>query len=160
MSDGNTVRATVKWFDPSKGFGFVTPEDGSPAAFLHVSVLNRGGIVSVGEGAVLLCEIAPGGRGPQVTRLAALLDPGAPPGQRSRAEARTGAGAELTGTVKWFKPEKGFGFAEAEDGGKDVFIHMTVLRRCGVATLEPGLRVHMRVREAEKGREATWLALL
>ncbi len=63
----------------------------------------------------------------------------------------------MSGTVKWFKPDKGFGFITAEDSGKDVFIHKSVLRRSGLELLETGQRVQMRVQTADKGREATWI---
>ena len=61
---------------------------------------------------------------------------------------------ELAGTVKWFNGEKGFGFIAGEDGGKDVFIHISVLERAGLRALNEGERVSMRVVETPKGREA------
>ena len=67
---------------------------------------------------------------------------------------------EVSGTVKWFKPDKGFGFVTADDQSKDVFVHKSVLRRCGLMMLESGQRVQMRVQEADKGREATWITPL
>ena len=61
---------------------------------------------------------------------------------------------DVSGTVKWFNPEKGFGFVTAEDGGKDVFVHISVLERSGLKTLAEGERVAMRVVQGQKGREA------
>lgn len=46
----------------------------------------------------------------------------------------------------------------ADDGGKDVFVHKSVLRRCRLGALDTGQRVTMRVRDAERGREAVWVA--
>ncbi|MCF4164190.1 cold shock domain-containing protein [Zavarzinia compransoris] len=66
----------------------------------------------------------------------------------------------MSGTVKWFKPESGFGFIVADDGGKDVFIHKSVLRRCGLMELQSQQRVKMTVQTAQKGREATWIATI
>jgi CspA family cold shock protein len=63
----------------------------------------------------------------------------------------------MMGTVKWFKPDKGFGFITADDSAKDVFVHKSVLRRSGLNLLEAGQRVQMRVQDVEKGREATWV---
>ena len=59
----------------------------------------------------------------------------------------------MAGTVKWFKPDKGFGFITADDSAKDVFVHKSVLRRSGLNVLEAGQRVQMRVQDVEKGRE-------
>ena len=70
------------------------------------------------------------------------------------------AEAEVAGAVKWFKPDKGFGFVVADDGGKDVFVHKSVLRRCSVSHLMPGQRVLLHVRDGAKGREASWIILL
>src|SRR5262249_33777889 len=67
--DGEQIRATVKWFNTAKGFGFVTPADGSPEAFLHLSALKQAGFESVGEGAGMLVEIGQSPKGRQVVRV-------------------------------------------------------------------------------------------
>ncbi|MCL2469565.1 MAG: cold-shock protein [Alphaproteobacteria bacterium] len=66
----------------------------------------------------------------------------------------------MTGSVKWFKPEKGFGFVAPDDGGKDIFIHKSLLTRLGLATLEPMQKVKMQIHTASKGREAISLELV
>ncbi|MCW2237696.1 cold-shock protein [Azospirillum canadense] len=166
LSEGARTRATVRWFNATKGFGFVSPEDGTGDAFLHISVLNRIGRHEIGDGAELLCQILPGGKGPQVAHILEVVSEGVvggagqqPPAADRRA-ASTGPETEVTGTVKWFKPEQGFGFVTADDGAKDVFVHKSVLRRCNLLELATGQRVHLRVREAPKGREASWVVLL
>src|SRR4051812_37090022 len=63
------VRATVKWYNASKGFGFVTPDDGSMDAFLHVSVVEQAGSQSLDEGAIIVCDLADGPKGPQVSTI-------------------------------------------------------------------------------------------
>jgi CspA family cold shock protein len=89
-------------------------------------------------------------------RIVEALSTGAVP-QQTHFHAAPGPEAELSGTVKWFKPDKGFGFITADDSAKDVFVHKSVLRRSGLGVLEAGQRVQMRVQEVEKGREATWV---
>jgi CspA family cold shock protein len=74
-----------------------------------------------------------------------------------RPAPQPAAEEEMSGTVKWFKPDKGFGFVTADDSGKDVFVHKSVLRRSGLNVLEAGQRIQMRVQDVEKGREATWV---
>jgi CspA family cold shock protein len=167
---GTPVRATVKWFNATKGFGFVAPSDGTPDAFLHVSVLANAGHDSIGDGADLMCMIAPGAKGPQVSRVLEVLSLGSASGEAPRRDAPPSRDrvsrdfdapeVEVSGTVKWFKPDKGFGFVTADDQSKDVFVHKSVLRRCGPMMLESGQRVQMRVQEADKGREATWITPL
>lgn len=163
---GTRVTAHVKWFNGEKGFGFVSPADGTPDAFLHASVLGAVGLNSIAEGTEITCEVGQGPKGPQVVR---IIDVGNVPsrgaapmmggggGGGGGAPAPVGEEASVTGAVKWFKPEKGFGFIAADDGGKDVFIHKSVLRKCGLASLDPDQRVRMSVQVTAKGREATWI---
>ena len=66
---GRRVDAKVKWFNASKGFGFVTPADGSQDAFLPMAVLRRAGYEDVREGASITCEIGAGAKGPLVTNV-------------------------------------------------------------------------------------------
>ena len=200
FDDGAQAKAHVKWFNVTKGFGFVAPADGTPDAFLHISVLNRAGLHELSDGTEILCQIAQGPKGPQVTRIVEVLGGGSPVssngngngggyggggggggygGGRDRDRDRDSYGGggyggggggrygapsasdgpliEMSGTVKWFKPDKGFGFVTADDASKDVFVHKSVLRRCGLMQLEAGQRVQMKVQEAPKGREATWI---
>lgn len=161
------VRARLKWFNATKGFGFVSPVDGAPDAFLHVSVLHRAGLQEIGDQAELLCDIGQGPKGPQVMRIVETISFGSAPAQSQQnhgfqpSHGRGGglahAEEEMSGTVKWFKPDKGFGFITADDSAKDVFVHKSVLRRSGLGVLEAGQRVQMRVQDVEKGREATWV---
>jgi len=71
-----------------------------------------------------------------------------------------GPGATLDGVVKWYDPARGFGFILPNDGGKDIFVHITALRRCGIELLEPGQPVRMMVSQAKRGREASSIELL
>ncbi|HYH17682.1 MAG TPA: cold shock domain-containing protein [Azospirillum sp.] len=164
FDDGVQTKALVKWFNVTKGFGFVTPADGTPDAFLHISALNRIGLHEVGEGTEVLCQIVQGPKGPQVSRIVDVLGGGtaapAPRGGHGRGHRDSGPTLELSGTVKWFKPDKGFGFVVADDADTDVFVHKSVLRRSGLHQLESGQRVRMKVQEADKGREATWITLI
>jgi len=122
-----------------------------------MSVLGRAGLEQVAEGTKMLVEIGAGPKGRQVLQVLQVLGvaevpPG--PGGGGRA-APSGPEAELDGTIKWFKPDKGFGFATPDDGGRDVFIHRSVLLRAGLQQIDPGQKVRMRVQNSAKGREAT-----
>lgn len=143
------VRARVKWFNAEKGFGFVVPQDGEPEAFLHASVLARGGVARLSEGAGLLCAIAATPKGPQVVRVDEVTP----------AEAAV-PDQTLAGVVKWYQADKGFGFVVAEDGGRDIFVHKTALRRSGLASLSPGQRVLVALVAGPKGREARTVVVL
>jgi cold shock protein len=161
---GRRVEARVKWFNASKGFGFVTPVDGSPDAFLPVAVLRRAGYEDLREGVSLTCELGDGAKGPLVTSVlkidnsTATSSPSAATSRFDRRAPRPSLTVE--GAVKRFEPEKGYGFIAPDGGGKDVFIHVTALRRSGVTTLDPGQRVRAEVVDGQKGQEAERITLI
>ncbi len=167
--EGPPTEATVKRFNPEKGFGFVTMSDGTGDVFLHISVLQAAGHEAVLPGAKLRAHVGPGQKGRQVSRILEIDESSAtaePPG-RDRSSAPRGkrdtvdpsTAVEVRGTVKWFSGEKGFGFVSADDGEKDVFIHVSVLEKAGLNNLAEGQQVTMRVVQTPKGREAISIAL-
>ncbi len=160
--EGEQVEAVVKWFNLSKGFGFVAPADQSPDAFMHVSVLTRAGLNQIAEGTKLLVLIGQGPKGRQVLSIVSILGQGeiASSGGAGNRPLPEGPTEEMTGTVKWFKADKGFGFVAPDDGGKDVFVHKSAVARLGLAALETGQRLKMSVHTAAKGREALSIELL
>lgn len=58
-----------------------------------------------------------------------------------------------TGTVKWFNPTKGFGFIVPDNGGKDVFVHISAVEKAGLKTLNEGQKVEFELQE-NRGKEA------
>jgi len=156
---GFQTEAVVKWFNLTKGFGFVAPVDGTSDAFIHSSVVSRAGLREVAEGTKLLVQISEGQKGRQVLSIVSVLGMGEVP-QSAPRPAATGPEVELTGIVKWFKPDKGFGFVTPDDGGRDIFVHRTVVLRAGAQSLESGQKVKMMVQTAAKGREASLIELL
>ncbi|HTV43688.1 MAG TPA: cold-shock protein [Stellaceae bacterium] len=161
---GRRVEAKVKWFNSGKGFGFVIMADGTPDAFLPMAVLRRAGFEDVPEGASIACEVGTGAKGPVVTSIldidtstatASATRGGGFPDRRAPRPAMT-----VEGAVKWFEAERGYGFISPDDGGKDVFIHITALRRSGIAALETGQRVRIEVVDGRRGAEAERVMLI
>ena len=60
---------TVKWFNESKGFGFISPSDGSPDVFVHFSVIEGSGFKTLAEGQQVSFEVEKGPKGPQATKV-------------------------------------------------------------------------------------------
>jgi CspA family cold shock protein len=160
LPPGRRVDATVKWFNPSKGFGFVTLSDGTQDAFLPMATLRRAGYEDVREGALITCEVSAGAKGPLVTNVL-NIDTSTVAAQSSGADSHPPRpSTSVEGAVKWFEPEKGYGFISPDGGGKDVFIHITALRRSGVNALEPGQRVRVDVVDGKKGLEADRITVI
>ena len=158
---GRQVDATVKWFNASKGFGFVTMADGSQDAFLPMAILRRAGYEDVREGASITCEVSAGAKGPLVTNVLNIDNSTAvAPGAGMDRRMPQGPATVMEGAVKWFEPDKGYGFISPDGGGKDVFIHITALRRSGVNVLGPGQRVRVDVIDGKKGLEADRITLI
>lgn len=160
---GPPTRATVKWYSPEKGFGFVVLDDGSGDAFLHASVIEQSGrdTSALKPGAALQVRVGQGPKGPQITELidvdesAAAAPPAPAQGQRPAPHQASRAGTrQITGTVKWYNSERGFGFVSVDSGRSEVFVHATVLQRSRLANLSEGQRVTMEVTEGRKGLEA------
>ena len=161
---GPPVRAVVKWFNPEKGFGFVELSDGSGDAFLHGSVLAGSGINAVQPGETVEVRVGPGHKGPHVTEVLSVDSstavPATPRRSGSQAAVSSGLPVEEPGTVKWFDTEKGFGFIARDDGGKDVFVHISALERSGLTGLGERQRVVAEIVEGRKGLEAARVRLV
>ncbi len=154
----SVVKMHLKWFNGAKGFGFLVPEDGSYDAFLHITTLQQAGLHSIGEGAILMCKVHNGDKGSQVREVIEVLDKGNI-NTTPEVDDETGTVA-MGGLVKWYKPEKGFGFIIPDDGMKDVFIHKTLLDKLELDALEAGQRVRVTLKYVEKGREAVDLKVI
>ncbi|HEY0526152.1 MAG TPA: cold shock domain-containing protein [Stellaceae bacterium] len=160
---GPATSATVKWFNPEKGFGFVELAGGGDA-FLHIGALERAGHSAVSPGATLQVRTSQGQKGPQVAEVLEVDESTATPeAPRRAAGPRPGGGGgrpdrstavERSGTVRFFNEARGFGFVELGDGSKDVFVHASALRNIGVAALYEGQHVTMLVVQGNKGPEA------
>jgi len=168
---GPPTKAKVKWFNPEKGFGFVELGDGTGDAFLHLSALQRAGQGPVAPGTSLLVRVSQGQKGAQVAEVmevdASTATAAPARSERSfssgprpaRREREVGATTEMRGTVKWYNAAKGFGFVVVPEGGKDVFVHVSVLEQEGLSSLAEGQAVVMQVAQGTKGPEAVGIKL-
>ncbi len=150
----------VKWFDVTRGFGFIVADD--PAVgdiLLHFSVLQDHGRRSLPEGARVVCETVRRDRGVQASAILSIdvSDVVEPPRGRSggdrieRLKAIADAGPFEPVAVKWFNRLKGYGFLVRESSGADVFVHMETLRRAGIEEVEPEDRLRARIVDGDKG---------
>lgn len=149
------ISGYIKWFDVSKGFGFIVPDDGSKDVLLHVTCLRRDGYQTAYEGARVVCEITERTRGYQAFRIISMDDSTAlhpsqvePSSSYTPVEPTSGF---VQAMVKWFNRVKGYGFLVLPETQEDLFIHMETLRRFGIAELRPGQMMTVRYGNGAKG---------
>lgn len=160
QSDATRIEGTVKWFDPAKGFGFVIADGSSEDILLHANVLRNFGQSSISDGAGIVLLAKSTGRGMQATEIISIKRPvenettPALEDLASLTEEVLSSAPLLPARVKWFDKAKGFGFGNIFGYQEDVFIHIEVLRRSGLADLQPGEAVALRVIDGKRGKMA------
>lgn len=150
------VTGVIKWFDASRGFGFLSVAEEECDILLHANVLKNFGQSSVADGSQVEVIAQETPRGMQAVEVLSIVPPAGSP--MPLIADLSGAAPEdverlplLPARVKWFDKAKGFGFANVFGQKGDVFLHVEVLRHCGFADLAVGEAVALRVVDGRRG---------
>ncbi len=168
---GIRVTGKVKWFNVSKGYGFIVSKEVNGDVLLHRSVVEAFGCTAVLDGATVECDVTrKPARDGVVSKFQALrllsVDPSTREvhgvGGETRREPRAReivlqdpVGPAFEAECKWFSRPKGFGFLVSPKAEGDIFIHMDLLRKHDMKELRPGQKVLVRAGRGPKGLTAT-----
>jgi CspA family cold shock protein len=146
------VRGHVKWFDTTKGYGFVVSGDGEGDILLHSNVLRGFGVPSVAEGAEIVLKVQTTERGRQAVEVLDIVPTAPPASPIPMPLPPTEASGPLEpARVKWFDRVKGFGFVNIFGRPEDVFLHMETLRQYGYGEVVANDVLAVRVTAGPRG---------
>lgn len=157
------VKGSIKWFDATRGFGFLVSDQIDGDVLVHFSILKEHDRRSLPEGAIVECLVIEQERGLQARKilsidLSSAVVPESVPSTSSASERVNpselldDAGGFEPVRVKWFNRLKGYGFVVREnDESEDIFIHMETVRRGGLADLHPDDPLRARIAMGRKG---------
>jgi CspA family cold shock protein len=154
------VSGSIKWFDPSKGYGFIVPDGNGSDVLLHVNCLRLSGFQTACEGARVICAVLKTSKGLQAVRILSMdnstaIHPSQFP-QRTHVAVVPESDWERA-MVKWFNRLRGFGFLTRGPETEDIFVHSETLRRCGFTELQQGQTVLVRYGTGPNGLSAAEL---
>jgi CspA family cold shock protein len=149
------LSGTVKWFDTSKGFGFVTVPGFDADFLLHQNVLHDVGCITILDGAGVEFKYAYSANGFRITEIVSVILPQDPVDHEADDVPGYVSDQSVPARVKWFDANKGYGFVNRFGYEEDVFIGASVLKKFGLRELNAGEALCIQISELE-GRKSVY----
>jgi len=143
---------TVKFFNASKGYGFISPEGGGQDSFVHISAVERAGLEGLAENQELQFNLVDRGGKISASDLQVVGDVIPVESRAAAAPQRQLTGEKASGTVKFFNSMKGFGFITRDDGQPDAFVHISAVERSGLHSLNEGDKLEFDLEVDRRGK--------
>lgn len=158
-ADTVTVSGVIKWYDPAKGFGFVTPDlpyrDAiTTDVLLHKTILNAFGYRDADEAAEISGLAKNTEKGWQITEVLTL----APPAIAGLTEGGQVVAQTEMVVVKWFDTALGYGFVKRPDREEDIFLHAVTVKHAGLDLIEPDQSLNAIICDGPKGKHVKLIA--
>ena len=148
------IAGAIRWFDASRGYGFIVPDDDLPEAELNGTTLRTSGFTVAPIGARLTCEVVTGPSGLCVSRVLSMdTSTGSDPSQMPKDEPHPAAaeGPWETASVRWFNAVRGYGYLSIGARRPIIYCQCETMRRYGFFELRPGQRLQVRWGPGKRG---------
>lgn len=153
------ITGRIKWYEASRGYGFIIPDDGGRDVMIHEACVRAFGHAALPEGAPIRLTVARGEKGLYAVEILEIdhrapaepRDDGTAPRPTDFLQPEATSGPLLPARVRWFDRQKGFGFVNVFGEAEDIFLHMETVRRCGLKDLASGEGIAVRLCQGPNG---------
>lgn len=151
QSDAFEATGIVKWYEKSKGYGFIACDASGEDMLLHANVLRHYGQMTLASGTQVKARAVRSAQGLQVIELLSTVPPKRAASAALPAIAQDADGELQPVRVKWFDRVRGFGFAEVYQTGAEAFLHVATLNEAGLTEVEAGEALNAFVASGDRG---------
>lgn len=153
------IEGVLKWYSVRKGYGFIVPKNANEDVMIHKDLLEVGGYTHLNPGAVVRCLVEKSPKGLLAVELVAVFDHALRMSEEILKSIENSNHTFVSAVVKWYQPNKGYGFAISNDTDEDIMLSRQILRQCGINNVVPGQRISVALEDTPRGKSAVLVRL-